>query len=126
MTTLVTVLISVTLSTLVFGMLAAPLRAVLTRACLDPNGVRFWERFTALMLYLAPLFVALALSMPPGVEGAAPVLSAVVPRAMSSTVFGLVIALGGVGLRLSTLIRALPPTTPRPADSATESWLERR
>jgi hypothetical protein len=64
--------------------------------------------------------------MPPGVEGTAPVLSAVVPRAMSSTIFGLVIALGGVGLRLSTLIRALPPTTTRPADSAAESWLERR
>jgi hypothetical protein len=44
---------------------------------------------------------------------------------MSSTVFGLIIALSGIGLPLSILIRALPTTT-RPADSGAESWLERR
>ena len=122
MTVIATVLISLALPTLVYAVIAAPLSAVLARLCGDADGVRFWARFAALMLYLAPLFVALVFGLPE--SATAPPLVEVVPRALSSTLFGLVVALGGIGVRLSTLARTQPHS--RPTEARRESWPEPR
>jgi hypothetical protein len=112
MTLLVTFLISLALSGLTLAVLAAPLRALLARTCGDDAAVHFWLRFTALMLLLAPLLVALAFSMPSGNGPAAPALGDIVLRACSAAIFGLLAALGAIGLRLSSLSRLPQPRTP--------------
>ena len=111
--------ISLALSTATCGILAAPLRALLTQACGDSAGVRFWVRFNVLTLYLCPLVVALLFGLPaqnPASAANATMLDAL-PRMLSAATFGVAIALAAVGIRLSSLRPAAPPTGPSAARS---------
>lgn len=103
----VTLFVSLALSSAVCLALAAPLRDVLERTCPGTLGARFWERFTAVMLFLVPLLVAIAFGMPSPYEWAGTSVDIALPGIVSSVLWGLLIALAAVGLRLSTLIRAL-------------------
>lgn len=50
------VLVSLLLSTLLVAVLSRPLRAVLQQLCPGRDATAFWVAFTAVMLYVAPLF----------------------------------------------------------------------
>lgn len=102
-----TVSVSLALSTAVCVALAAPLRDVLERTCPNALGARFWERFTAVMLFLVPMLVAIAFGMPAPQTWFATSIDVALPGIVSAALWGLLIALAAVGLRLSTLIRSL-------------------
>jgi hypothetical protein len=93
---------SLIISTIVIGVLIAPLRALLRRAC-DGEGQMFWQRFTILMLYLSPLIVALTFGMTPRQLIGLETLADALQRALTAALSGMFLALCGVGLRLSTL-----------------------
>jgi hypothetical protein len=124
----VTLLVSLALSAAVCLALAAPLRDVLERTCPGALGARFWERFTAVMLFLIPLLVAIAFGMPAPYAWLGTPLDVALPGIVSAVLWGLLIALAAVGLRLSTLIRALAaggrfePTSGR--ESPRAAWQE--
>lgn len=103
----IAVVISVCVSTVLVAGLMPPLRAVLRRVCPGPEGENFWARFTVLMLYLSPLLIALVFGVPYSEALAQLDAGQLAQRVLSSALFGAFAALGGIGLRMSTL--RMPP-----------------
>ncbi|HEY7741061.1 MAG TPA: hypothetical protein VIB01_10660 [Steroidobacteraceae bacterium] len=50
--------VSLVLSSAILFAITRPLRRVLARLCRDGESTSFWVAFTAVMLYIAPLFFA--------------------------------------------------------------------
>jgi hypothetical protein len=103
----IAIAVSVCVSTLLVAGLMPPLRAVLRRVCPGPEGENFWARFTVLMLYLSPLLIALVFGVPYSEVLQKLDAGQLAQRVLSSTLFGAFAALGGIGLRMSTL--RMPP-----------------
>ena len=103
----IAVVISACVSTVLVAGLMPPLRAVLRRVCPGPEGENFWARFTVLMLYLSPLLIALVFGVPYSEALAQLDAGQLAQRVLSSALFGAFAALGGIGLRMSTL--RMPP-----------------
>jgi hypothetical protein len=99
----IAVAISLTVSTILVIAVMHPLRALLRRACPGPEGENFWTRFTVLMLYLSPLLVALVFGLPYPNALAAFDAGQIAQKVLSAALFGAFAALGGIGLRMSTL-----------------------
>jgi hypothetical protein len=94
---LVIVLVSLLVSTVLVLTLARPLRLVLGQLCPGSDAATFWVSFTATMLYLAPLLLALLF---PTIT-ASPVLFEVVRAALAAALTGAVGALLVVGYQVS-------------------------
>lgn len=103
----IAIAVSVCVSTVLVAGLMTPLRAVLRRVCPGPEGENFWARFTVLMLYLSPLLIALVFGVPYSEVLAQLDAGQLAQRVLSSSLFGAFAALGGIGLRMSTL--RMPP-----------------
>src|SRR5262245_41454890 len=99
----IAVSISLAISTVVLLALMQPLRMLLRRACPATEGENFWMRFTLLMLYLCPLLIALVFGLPMPDGLAQFDASQIAQKVLSPALFGVVAALGVIGLRLSTL-----------------------
>jgi hypothetical protein len=75
----------------------------LRRACPGPEGETVWMRFTVLMLYLCPLLIALVFGLPYTDALVKFDAGQIAQKVLSAALFGVVAALAGIGLRLSTL-----------------------
>lgn len=95
--------VSVLVSTTLVAGLMRPLRALLRRTCPAVEGENFWARFTVLMLYISPLLIALVFGLPYPDALAQLNAGQVVQKVLSASLFGAFVALGGIGLRMSTL-----------------------
>ena len=91
------VLVSLIVSTVLVVTLSRPLRLVLGQLCPGSDAATFWVSFTATMLYLAPLLLAVLF---PTIS-APPVLVEVVRSALAASLIGAVGALLVVGYQVS-------------------------
>ena len=55
---IISIVVSLLLSTAILAAIVKPLRLVLAQLCKDGQSTQFWVAFTAVMLYVAPLFFA--------------------------------------------------------------------
>ena len=55
---IIAVVVSLLLSTAILLAIAKPLRQLLAQICKEGQSTSFWVAFTAVMLYVAPLFIA--------------------------------------------------------------------
>jgi len=104
--------ISILLSIILLAAISRPLRAFIERVCPGPEAVNFWSRFTAVMLVLSPLFVAVAFGLPSASRLQTLETGEVIQRAVTSSLVGAFLATLGIGLWISSLARRAPPLPP--------------
>jgi hypothetical protein len=100
--------ISLTLSVILLVAITVPLRTFIQRLCPGPEAVSFWSRFTLVMLFLAPLFVSVAFGLPSTRVLPETDLGEVIQRAVTTSVIGAFLAMLGIGLWISSLMRRAP------------------
>ncbi len=100
--------ISIALSVILVFAIAAPLRAFIQRLCPGPEAVGFWSRFTLVMLFLAPLFVCMAFGLPSGQTLQEADSGHLIQRAITTSVIGAFLAMLGIGIWISSLMRRTP------------------
>ena len=100
--------ISLALSVILLVTIAQPLRAFIQRLCPGPEAVGFWSRFTLVMLFLSPLFVAVTFGLPSSRLLPETDLGEVVQRAVTSSIVGAFLAMLGIGVWISSLARRAP------------------
>jgi hypothetical protein len=109
--TVVTLVVSTALSLVIYR----PLQALLAKVCAGDEAVQFWARFTLIMLFLAPLLVSIGLGVPSDSVASQQSLGALVQQILSTTLFGSVATMLGMGLWVSALIRRAPlPSLAKP------------
>jgi hypothetical protein len=106
MSLLVAVVLSLGLSAILVYVLSAPLRQVLNALCASGESSRFWVSFTSVMLFIAPLLLAV-LAISPRADFA---VAQVLRTTLISTLLGSSLALTVVGLNIAS-------STPRPKAS---------
>ena len=99
----VAVFVSLAVSSIVVAGLMQPLRTVLRRACLAGDGEHFWARFTAVMLFVAPLLIALVFGLPSAEALIRYDAGQVAQKVLSATMFGMFATLGGIGLKMASI-----------------------
>ena|ERR1700733_4637028 len=90
------VVLSLVISSVLVAAIAKPLRAVLEHLCPSANAASFWVTFTAVMLYVTPLLIAVLT-----VNEVNPNAVAVAKSALSAELFGSFAALLVVGYQIS-------------------------
>jgi hypothetical protein len=100
--------ISVALSVVLLVAIAQPLRAFIQRLCPGPEAVGFWSRFTLVMLFLSPLFVAVAFGLPTGRALEETDMGELIQRAVTTSIVGAFLAMLGIGFWISSLTRRAP------------------
>jgi formate/nitrite transporter FocA (FNT family) len=100
--------ISIALSIVLLITIAAPLRSFIQRLCPGPEAVGFWSRFTLVMLFLSPLFVAVAFGLPSGQTLEETDVGEQIQRAVTTSIIGAFLAMLGIGLWVSSLMRRAP------------------
>jgi drug/metabolite transporter superfamily protein YnfA len=91
------ILLSLLLSTVLVRVLSLPLTSVLSQICPSADAGRFWVAFTAVMLYIAPLFFAVFWeSLVTDAD-----LAQVVRQTLVSALFGAFAALLVVGYKIA-------------------------
>jgi hypothetical protein len=120
-------IISLALSVGLIAVIAGPLRALMERVCPGPSAVAFWQRFTLIMLFLSPLFIAVTFGLPSSEFLKTIDAGEMIRRAVVSSIVGAFLAMLGMGLWVSSLIRRAPPQWDgREQAAARESWLDRK
>lgn len=105
--------VCVVMSAILSLVIYQPLRMLLVRVCVGDEAVRFWARFTIIMLFLSPLLVSVAFGVP---TAAKVTTGALVQQILTTALFGSFLTMLGMGLWVSALIRRLPsPPIPAPA-----------
>jgi hypothetical protein len=99
---------SIALSIILLIAIAQPLRAFIQRLCPGPEAVGFWSRFTLVMLFLSPLFVAVAFGLPHPRLLPETGLGELIQRAVTTSIIGAFLAMLGIGLWISSLMRRAP------------------
>ena len=92
--------VSLVLSSVISLVILPPTRAPLRRLCPLEDAVAFWTRFTVLMLFLGPLLVTL-------------IFGPHCSRHKRCT-SGVLLTLGGIGLRIGTLRQPVGGSLPLP------------
>lgn len=100
--------ISLSLSVILLITIAGPLRSFIQRLCPGPEAVSFWSRFTLVMLFLSPLFVAVAFGLPSGQALEETDTGELIQRAVTASIIGAFLAMLGIGLWISSLMRRAP------------------
>ncbi|MBS0376743.1 MAG: hypothetical protein JSR73_19375 [Proteobacteria bacterium] len=104
--------VSIALGLAVTLVLFRPLQALLARVCPGHEAVAFWERFTILMLFLSPVFVSVVWGVPPRKILDAEDTGAVLQTIITSGLVGIFLAVLGMGIWVSALIRRAPAAPP--------------
>ncbi len=100
--------ISIALSIVLLISISKPLRGFIERLCPGPEAVGFWSRFTLVMLFLSPLFVAVTFGLPPTRLLPETDLGEMIQRAVTSSIIGAFLAMLGIGVWISSLARRAP------------------
>jgi hypothetical protein len=100
--------ISIGLSVVLLFAIAGPLRIFIQRLCPGPEAVGFWSRFTLIMLFLAPLFLAVAVGLPSPLALKNVDMGQLIQRAVTSSISGAFLAMLGIGIWVSSLARRTP------------------
>lgn len=95
----------------------APLRALLRRVCSGEEAVAFWHRFALVMLLLSPLFTGLVFGVPRNTDLHPVEFGHLLRSAASSALTGAFLAMLGMGLWISSLIRRAPHVAAGPVGS---------
>jgi hypothetical protein len=100
--------ISTTISIVLVVAIARPLRNLVARLCPGPEAPAFWLRFTLVMLFLSPLFVAVAFGLPAPARLDLLQTGELVQLIVTASLVGAFIAMFGLGLWVSSLSRRAP------------------
>ncbi|MET0498255.1 MAG: hypothetical protein ABW106_08320 [Steroidobacteraceae bacterium] len=82
--------------------LTPPLRGLLRQICPAGAAENFWTRFTVVMLFVAPMLVALLFGLP-NRASLDPDMGQLVKQVISATLFGAFATLAGIGWKLASL-----------------------
>ena len=94
----------VTISIL-FAAISRPLSAFIESLCPGQESVRFWLRFTIVMLFLAPLFFTVTFGLPHGRAIPSLEVGQIVQRAVTATLIGAFLAMISTGMWISSMAR---------------------
>ncbi|HUB88904.1 MAG TPA: hypothetical protein VMA74_04155 [Dyella sp.] len=128
MTTVTALLIAVSagLGSILYLAIGKPLRGLLQQACPGSEAVLFWTRFTLVMLYLSPLFLSVAFGLPPAELMAKMDPGSVVLRVVTSSLVGVFLAMLGMGLWVSSIVRRTPSPPVSRSGNDNEFWGARK
>lgn len=115
--------VSLVLSLILVVAIAAPLRAFIQSACAGPEAVNFWSRFTLIMLFLSPLFCAVAFGLPPPSLLKNVELGQLFQRAVTSSIVGAFLVMLAIGIWVSVMAGRQPPPPPAPRRQRTDDEL---
>lgn len=82
-----------------------PLAKMLEQNCAGNDTVRFWGRFTQIMLFISPLFVAIAFGLPSGELMQAADPASLLVRIITSSLVGGFLAMIGMGFWVASIAR---------------------
>jgi hypothetical protein len=105
---IVALVVSLTISSVLAFALVRPLHGLLRQICPALEGENFWARFTVVMLFVAPMLVALTFGLPDGYAIDAFNAGQLVKKIISSTLFGAFMTLAGIGWKLSSFAPSKP------------------
>src|SRR6185312_15157645 len=88
--------ISLSFSTILVVAITRPLRNLIARLCPGPEAPTFWLRFTLVMLFLSPLFVAVAFGLPAPARLAKIQIGELVQLLVTASLVGAFIAMFGL------------------------------
>lgn len=102
---IVALVVSLTISSMLAAALVQPLRGLLHQICPAIEGENFWTRFTVVMLFVAPMLIALVFGLPDTftVDGFS--TGQLVKKIIASTLFGAFATLAGIGMKLASFAR---------------------
>jgi len=106
--------ISLLIGGCVYFAIRKPLNSLLSNSCPGDAATAFWERFTQIMLFLSPLFIAVAFGTPPADLANTMDSSAILTRIITSSLTGVFIAMIIMGYWISSIARSRPqPESPK-------------
>ena len=116
--------ISVAVAAALAAAMLLPLNGLLNKYCPSDEAVRFWSRFTLVMMFLSPLFVSLVWGLPSPEIVAKTEPGALMQRLISTNLVGAFLAMLGMGVWVSSVLPRGPQTTAMPAARGAERWGE--
>jgi hypothetical protein len=116
--------ISLAVGTLLAAAMLMPLNGLLRTYCAAEESVRFWSRFSLVMLFLSPLFVSLVWGLPTADVVAKTDPGALVQRLISANLVGAFLAMLGMGVWVSSVVPRSPAATAVPPARGAERWGE--
>ncbi len=117
----VAVIISALFATLLYMAIAGPLRSLLRRTCPNSDAVRFWQRFTLVMLYLLPILLAIVFGAPSMERAGSTGLGSVIIHSAIASLVGGFIVLAVMGRWVRMLSQNAPDqSTAQQADDQNE------
>jgi drug/metabolite transporter (DMT)-like permease len=122
----ITAVVSLLLSAALCAAIYRPLQALLAKICPDSEAIHFWARFTLIMLVLSPLFVAVAFGLPPAEMTQKMDAGVLLQRIIAAALIGAFLAMLGMGLWVSALIRRAPASRATIPQRDPDHWGERR
>ena len=102
---LIAALISLTVGAGLYLAIRFSLAKMLEQNCPGDSAVQFWGRFTLIMLFLFPLFVAVAFGLPPGELMQKMDTASLLVRIITSSLVGGFLALTGMGVWIASIAR---------------------
>jgi hypothetical protein len=106
--------ISLLIGGCVYFAIRKPLNSLLANSCPGNSTTAFWERFTQIMLFLSPLFIAVSFGTPPADLSYSMDSSAILTRIITCSLIGVFIAMVIMGYWISSIARSQPhPETPK-------------
>ena len=102
---IVALVVSLAVSTALALSLARPLRGLLHQICPAAEGENFWTRFTVVMLFIAPMLIALVFGFPDASIIDTFDVGQLVKRVIAATLFGAFATLAGIGWKLASFAR---------------------
>ena len=120
----IAVLISLALSAALCLVIFRPLQSLLMKACPGPEAVQFWGRFSLVMLFLSPLFVSVAFALPAGDASHLVDAGVAIEHIISTALVGAFLAMLGMGLWVSALMRRIPLAAIQSPGRDREKWGE--
>lgn len=108
----VALFVSLAISTMLSLALMQPLQGLLHQICPAVEGESFWTRFTVVMLFVAPMLIALVFGLPDNFTFTQFNAGQVVRKIISATLFGAFATLAGIGWKLASFAPAKPIVPP--------------
>lgn len=112
MPALLALLLAVAISLLIgaglYSAIRKPLENLMAQYCMADSAVAFWARFTLVMLFLAPLFIAIAFGLPPAEALPKVASTTIISRVVTASLTGGFLAMICMGIWVSTLARRFP------------------
>ena len=119
---LVAAIVSLLVGAILYMAIRQPLQRLLVQACPGDAAVGFWSRFTLVMLFLAPLFVCIAIGLPSAEMTPKLDPATVISRIITSSLSGGFLTMLCMGAWVKSLASRYPQLAPKGKLDPEERW----